>query len=58
VNTNATSHSEHLVVGPVLTRQGGFAFDCWTPGDGLRNSYVYRHIEGLRNPMPQQALWW
>jgi hypothetical protein len=24
-----------IVVGPVLTRQGGYAFDCWTPEQGL-----------------------
>ena len=24
-----------IVVGPVLTKQGGYAFDCWTPERGL-----------------------
>jgi hypothetical protein len=23
-----------IVVGPVLTRNGGYAFDCWTPERG------------------------
>jgi hypothetical protein len=34
----------HVVVGPVLTRAGGFAFDSWTAEDGLSCGYVYRRI--------------
>jgi hypothetical protein len=34
-----------VVVGPVLTREGGFAFDSWTQKDGLSRGYVYRRIE-------------
>jgi hypothetical protein len=26
-------------------REGGYAFDAWTPEDGLRRGYVYRRIE-------------
>ena len=26
-------------------RKGGYAFDAWTPGDGLRRGYVYPRIE-------------
>jgi hypothetical protein len=35
----------HVVVGPIVTRDGGFAFDSWTPGQGLRHGYSYRRIE-------------
>jgi hypothetical protein len=35
----------HLVVGPILTRSGGYAFDAWTPEDGLRHGFVYSRIE-------------
>ena len=34
-----------IVVGPVLTRQGGYAFDCWTPEQGLRPGYTYDRVE-------------
>jgi hypothetical protein len=34
-----------IVVGPVLTRQGGYAFDCWTPEQGLSHGYTYRRVE-------------
>ena len=26
-------------------RKGGYAFDAWTPGDGLRRGYVYARID-------------
>jgi hypothetical protein len=35
----------HIVVGPVLTRKGGYAFDCWTPEEGLNLGYTYRRVE-------------
>jgi hypothetical protein len=35
----------HIVVGPVLTRKGGYAFDCWTPEQGLNRGYTYGRIE-------------
>jgi hypothetical protein len=35
----------HVVVGPVLTRKGGYAFDSWTPEDGLSRGYVYCRVE-------------
>jgi hypothetical protein len=35
----------HLVIGPVLTRKRGYAFDSWTPEDGLACGFVYRRIE-------------
>ena len=34
-----------IVVGPVLTRQGGYAFDCWTPEQGLSPGYTYGRVE-------------
>jgi len=34
-----------IVVGPVLTRKGGYAFDCWTPEKGLSRGYAYGRIE-------------
>ena len=35
----------HIVVGPVVTRDGGFGFDSWTPEKGLSRGYSYRRIE-------------
>jgi hypothetical protein len=37
--------SMQIVVGPVLTRKGGYAFDCWTPAEGLSRGYTYGRIE-------------
>ena len=34
-----------IVVGPVLTRKGGYSFDCWTPEKGLSRGYAYCRIE-------------
>jgi hypothetical protein len=34
-----------IVVGPVLTRQGGYAFDCWIPEQGLSPGYTYGRVE-------------
>jgi hypothetical protein len=33
------------VIGPVLTRTGGYAFDVWTPEQGLSPGHVYSRIE-------------
>jgi hypothetical protein len=35
----------HAVVGPIVTREGGYAFDSWTPEQGLSRGYSYRRIE-------------
>jgi len=35
----------HIVVGPVLMRKGGYAFDCWTPEHGLSLGYTYGRVE-------------
>jgi hypothetical protein len=32
------------ILEPVLMREGGYAFDAWTPADGLRRSYIYPRI--------------
>jgi hypothetical protein len=34
-----------IVIGPVLMRKGGYAFDCWTPEEGLSRGYTYGRIE-------------
>ena len=34
-----------IVVGPVLTRKGGYAFDCWAAEEGLSRGYTYGRIE-------------
>ncbi len=35
----------HTLVGPILTKEGGYAFDIWTPEEGLSCGYAYRRIE-------------
>ena len=36
----------HTLVGPVVvTRDGGFGFDLWTPEEGLSRGFSYRRIE-------------
>jgi hypothetical protein len=34
-----------IVLGPVLVRKGGYAFDCWTPQEGFSRGYTYGRIE-------------
>jgi hypothetical protein len=34
-----------VVVGPVLTREGGYAFDVWMPGSGVCRGFAYRRVE-------------
>jgi hypothetical protein len=34
-----------IVIGPVLTRPGGYGFDVWTVNNGVRRGYPYRRIE-------------
>jgi hypothetical protein len=33
------------VVGPVVTRNGGYAFDLWTLDGGLSQSFCYGRVE-------------
>jgi hypothetical protein len=40
--------SMQIVLGPVLTRKGGYAFDCWTPEEGLSRGYTYGRIDDAR----------
>ena len=35
----------HVIVGPIVTRDGGFVFDLWTPDAGLSRGYSYRRVE-------------
>jgi len=37
--------SMQIVLGPVLVRKGGYAFDCWTLEEGLSRGYTYRRVE-------------
>jgi hypothetical protein len=37
-----------IVLGPVVARKGGYAFDCWTPEEGLSRGYTYGRIEDAR----------
>jgi hypothetical protein len=34
-----------IVIGPVVTREGGYAFDAWSPKQGIQRGYTYRRIE-------------
>ena len=35
----------NIVIGPVLSRADGYAFDTWTAGRGVARSYPYRRID-------------
>jgi hypothetical protein len=35
----------NIVIGPVLSRADGYAFDTWTAGKGVSRSYPYRRID-------------
>jgi hypothetical protein len=37
--------SPTIFVGPIVRRQGGFAFDTFSPIEGLRTSFAYRCVE-------------
>ncbi len=37
-----------IVVGPVVTRDGGYAFDLWTRERGLARGFCYRRVEDAR----------
>ena len=37
-----------IVLGPVVARKGGYAFDCWTPEEGLSPGYTSGRIEDAR----------
>jgi hypothetical protein len=33
------------IVGPILLKQGCYAYDLWTPEEGLSRGYPYRRVE-------------
>jgi hypothetical protein len=35
----------HAIVGPILLKEGCYAFDLWTAEEGLTRGYAYRRIE-------------
>ena len=35
----------HAILGPVLLKEGCYAFDLWTAEEGLSRGYAYRRIE-------------
>ena len=35
----------HALIGPILLKEGSYAFDLWTPQEGLSRGYPYRRIE-------------
>ena len=35
----------HAIVGPILLKEGCYAFDLWTPEEGLSRGYAYRRVE-------------
>jgi hypothetical protein len=35
----------HALIGPILLKEGCYAFDLWTPQEGLSRGYPYRRIE-------------
>jgi hypothetical protein len=35
----------HALIGPVVTSEGGYAFDLWTYNEGLSRSFCYRPVE-------------
>ena len=35
----------NIVIGPVLRRADGYAFDTWSAGNGVTRSYPYRRID-------------
>lgn len=45
MNANATPPVGRFVLGPIVARGGGFVFDCWTAGGGLKSGFVYRRVE-------------
>jgi hypothetical protein len=35
----------HAIVGPILLKEGCYAFDLWTAEEGLSRGYAYRRVE-------------
>ncbi len=34
-----------VVIGPILKRADGYAFDTWSAGEGMRCGFPYRRVE-------------
>jgi hypothetical protein len=34
-----------IILGPVLMREGGYAFNSWSPENGQSRGYIYHRIE-------------
>jgi hypothetical protein len=45
-----------VVVGPVLARPGGYAFDTWTVEDGLSRGYLYSSAEDAHHAAIELAV--
>lgn len=43
--TGAAAAGGTVLVGPVVCRDGGFAFDVWTATDGVKRGFAYRQVE-------------
>jgi hypothetical protein len=41
----ADTAARRTVIGPVVIREGGYAFDLWTPETGLTRSFCYGRVE-------------
>ena len=39
------SGAETMLIGPIVCRSGGFAFDIFSAGRGLIRGFVYRRVE-------------
>ena len=37
--------SGNIVIGPILKRADGYAFDTWSAGEGMRCGFPYRRVE-------------
>jgi len=35
----------HILIGPILARGGGYAFDAWSPEEGLTRGYTYCRVD-------------
>jgi hypothetical protein len=58
LNDDPETVISRIVVGPVLTRKGGYAFDCWTSEDGLSRlvdlqSYRRRQLRAMDAKTPR-----
>ena len=51
------SRSRQIVIGPIVMREGGYAFDAWSAKRGLQRVYTYRRIQDATySRMPKIAV--